>query len=243
VTARRIRLTWRLGIAGSLLGVVAGLTQATVGSRIPEWTGAKQAPLELGLLTVALSLLAGLAAFRQRRADLPAGVRAACAFGLIGPGLLCLSTVGRLWYLPAVLMLTAGALTVQSWRRTASVLAANWSRVLLSALGACMLLLSAASPPALLVLGGVSGMVLIAAAWIRFTHRPVLWGLVALGTVPFAAFSWTAVVPLLVLVEAWVIAAVLSLHPTATVRLSAPRVPRGPARPPRAGAAGLGGRT
>jgi len=38
---RRGQLAVRLGITGSLLGIVAGLAQATIGTRIPEWTGAK----------------------------------------------------------------------------------------------------------------------------------------------------------------------------------------------------------
>jgi hypothetical protein len=48
---------------------VAGVIQATAGHRIPDWTGAKQAPGALGLLTIILSLLAGLAAAWQRRTD------------------------------------------------------------------------------------------------------------------------------------------------------------------------------
>ena len=213
-SVRQAQLTVRLGITGSLLGIMAGLTQATVGARIPEWTGAKQAPLALGLLTVALSILAGLATLRQRRADLSVASRAACALGLIGPGLLCLSTVGRLWYLPAVLMLAAGTLTIESWRLTATVLTANWLRVLLSVLGAGELLMSAAAPPALMVIGGISGVALIAAAWIRSTRRAPFWGLVVLGTVPFAAFGWTSIVPLLLTVEAWALAAALMHQPT-----------------------------
>ena len=97
-----------LGLTGSLLGVAAGLVQATLGARIPEWTGNKQAPVALGLLTVALSLLAALAAGLQYRTARSAGARAACAAGLIVPGLLCLSTVGRLWYVPAALLIVAG---------------------------------------------------------------------------------------------------------------------------------------
>jgi hypothetical protein len=55
-TARRGRhsIAARLGLAGSGLGLLAGLVQATVGSRIPDWTGAKLAPGGLGLLTIAV---------------------------------------------------------------------------------------------------------------------------------------------------------------------------------------------
>lgn len=199
-----------LGLAGSLLGVAAGLVQATVGDRIPDWTGAKQSPVALGLLTVALSLLAGLAAHRQRRAGLSAGVRATCAVGMAGPGLLCLSTVGRLWYLPAVLLLAAAALTISSWRDTAAALAAGWWRVLLGALAGCELLMAATAAPVAMVAGAVGAAALVTAAW-RDQPRPwARWALVGVGTIPFAVLGWTSIVPLLLPVEAFAITAVRS---------------------------------
>jgi hypothetical protein len=209
-TARRRRLATRLGLMGALLGVTAGLTQTTVGDRIPQWTGAKQSPLALGLLTVALSLVAGLAAVRQHRTDLTAGARAACALGLIGPGLLCLTTVERLWYLPAVLLLAAGALTIDSRRETAATLAAHWWRILLGALGGCQLLMSAGAAPAPALAGALGGASLIAAAWLGPYPRRRAWALVVVGTVPFAVLAWMSIVPLLLTVEAFAIAAV---HP------------------------------
>ena len=130
------------------LGIAAGLVQVVAGHRIPEWTGAKLATVPLGLLTVGLSLLAGLAARRQRD-RLSVLARAACALGLIGPGLVCLSTVGRLWYLPAVLLVVAGGLTIDSWRQTASELDENWYRVLLSVTGGSQMLMAAGAAPPL----------------------------------------------------------------------------------------------
>jgi hypothetical protein len=208
-TVRRHRLAAGLGLAGGLIGVAAGVTQATVGDQIPQWSGAKQAPVALGLLTVALSLLAGLAAGRQHRTDLSVGARAACALGLVGPGLLCLSTVGRLWFPPAGLLIAAGALTIDSWRDTVSALAANWWRVLLGALGGCELLMSAGAAPAPMVAGALGGAALIAAAWLNHEPRWRSWALVAIGTVPFAALTWTSIVPLLLTVEAFAIAAAI----------------------------------
>jgi hypothetical protein len=206
-TVRRRQLATRLGLTGALTGVTAGLTQATVGDQIPDWTGAKQSPVALGLLTVALSLIAGLAAVGQHRTDLSAGARAACALGLAGPGLLCLTTVGRLWYLPAVLLLPAGALTIDGWRQTAATLAAHWWRILLGALGGCQLLMSAGAPPAPMVAGALGGTALVAAAWLGPRPRWRTWTLVLVGTLPFAALAWTSIVPLLLTVEAFAIAA------------------------------------
>ena len=85
-----------------------GSSQATIGYRIPEWTGAKAAPVALGAVDDRALAAGRLAAVRQRRAGLSVWGRAVCALGLIGPGLLCLSTVGRLWYPPAVLLWSPG---------------------------------------------------------------------------------------------------------------------------------------
>ena len=206
----RHRLAMRLGVTGAALGIAAGLVQVVAGHQIPEWTGAKLATTPLGLLTVGLSLLAGLAARRQRDSDLSVLARAACALGLIGPGLVCLSTVGRLWYLPAVLLVVAGGLTIDSWRQTASVLAENWYRVLLSVTGASQMLMAAGASPALLVIGGIGGILVIVAAWLRTPHPAVLVvGLVAVGTVPFATLGWTALVPVLVAAQAGALTALV----------------------------------
>ncbi len=201
---RRHRVVTWLGVSGATLGVLAGILQATIGSRIPEWTGAKAAPLPLGLLTIGLSAVAGWVAVRQRRAGLSVWARAGCAFGMIGPGLLCLSTVGRLWYPSAVLLVGAGLLTIDSWRATAKVVAADWVRVLLSALGGFELLMAAGAAPVPMVVGAVGGIALIAAAWT--TSRGARWGLIVAGTVPFALLAWAAVVPVLLAVLALVVA-------------------------------------
>lgn len=203
---RRHRVVAQLGAAGAALGVVAGIVQATAGTRIPDWTGAKAAPIALGLLTIALSLLAGLAATGQRR-DLIVGVRAAAALGLLVPGLVCFSTVGRLWYLPGPLLLLAGILTIDnSWRATAAHLATNWTRCLLSILGASELLMAAGATPTLMAVGAAGGAALVAAAWFPAPRRWTLLALLTVGTVPFAALAWTAIVPVLLLLTAAAVA-------------------------------------
>ena len=141
----RRRLAAWLGAAGGGLGILAGVVQTTVGSQIPVWSGAKADPRALGLLTVLLSALALLAALRQSRPGLTTGLRGLAALALLVPGLLCLTTVGRLWYLPGLLIISAGILTVDSWTDTASVVRQNWLRCLLSGLGACQLLMAAGS--------------------------------------------------------------------------------------------------
>ncbi|MFC6161658.1 hypothetical protein [Kribbella jiaozuonensis] len=198
----RRRLATRLGLSGAALGMVAGLVQALAGYGIPEWTGNKLATGALGLLTLALSALAGLAALRQRDPDLSVLSRALCALGLIAPGLLCLTTVGRLWYVPAILLTTAGLLTIENWRATAAALRQDWTRVLLTVLGLCQLLMVASGPVLLMVVGALSAVALATAAWRRSASRRTVYSLVALGTIPFAALGWTAVVPILLAVIA-----------------------------------------
>jgi hypothetical protein len=196
--ARRHRWVARLGLAGGGLGLAAGIVQATVGSRIPEWTGAKASPIALGLLMVVLSTLAGWAAVRQRDPGLTVGGRAACALALVGPGLLCLSTAGRIGYPAALLMVVAGTMTIDSWPMTAKMLAAEWFRILLGALGACQLLMAAGAAPALAVVGLAGGLSLFAVAGWRSAPRPVAAGLLVVGILPFALLAWAAIVPVLV---------------------------------------------
>ena len=202
------RLLW----AGASLGVAAGLVQATVGARIPDWTGAKAEPVGLGVLTVVLSLLVAGCAWWWRRPEqlVPPAVAAVCA--LIG-----FTTVGRLWYVPGPLVLAGALLGVPDWRVAGRRTRRAWSRVLLAALGGCDLLLavSASSWPA--AVGALSGVALVAAAVTAGGRRRATVTLVALGTVPFAVAAATAVVPVLVLVVAWVVLAFALTAPTARV--------------------------
>jgi hypothetical protein len=204
----------RLGVLGAALGAGAGIIQATMGSRIPDWTGAKESPGALGLLTVALAVLAGLAAVRQASPGISDGWRAACALGLLVPGLLCFTTVGRLWYVPGPLLLVGGTLCIRSWQSTASVIARNWARCLLSALGVCELLMAAGAAPAVMAVGAVGGLALITAAWLPTSPRSALLGLLAVGTVPFAATAWTAIAPILLVLATAAVATPLLHHPS-----------------------------
>ena len=204
MTSRVLAARIGQGGAGLLLG--AGLVQAVAGYAIPEWTGDKLAHGALGLLTVALAVLAGVAAVRQRSSRLSVLARAACACGMLGPGLLALTTVGRLAYLPAAFLTVAGVLAVEQWRATGAALVADWSRVLLTVLGCCELLLVAAGPGWLMLVGAFGGPALVVAAWWRSAPRRAVAGLVALGTLPLAALGWTVVVPLVLGVTAWLVA-------------------------------------
>jgi len=208
------RVAARTGTVGAVLLGAAGLVQATLGAVIPDWTGAKLAPVGLGLLTVGLAGVA-LVAARRFRTELSPGPRAAWALASAGPGLLCLSTVGVLAWAPAVLLVAAAVLAVADGPgESARAVAAHWPQVLLSALGGFQLLMAAAAPPWVMAVGAVSGTALVLAAWLP--ARPaVRVGLVLLGTVPLAVVGWYALVPLLVAAVALPIATAV-LRPQAT---------------------------
>jgi len=109
--ARAPRGAASLAWAGVLLGVCAGLVQLFLGSSIPEWTGNKMDPAGLGLTTIVLSLVAGVALWQLRR-PLPVWARTTWVLVSVACAAVCFSTVGRLWYVPGTLLLVATLLAV-----------------------------------------------------------------------------------------------------------------------------------
>ena len=220
---RNHRLAARLGGAGAVAGFAAGLVQLTVGSSIPEWTGAKSSSGALGLLTMGLSLLAGFAALRQRDVDLTTGLRTAYAAMIFATALLCFTTVGWLWWwLPAPLLFAGGSLTIDNARNSVRAIRDNWARCLLTVLGGSEMLMAAGAGPLLMIVGGLGGALLVAAAWVPMTQRVMLLDVVLIGTVPFALLGWTAIAPILLMLMAVAIA--LPLARTIPTRRGHPSV-------------------
>lgn len=56
-----------LGALGAVLGVAAGFVQLLAGDPIPDWTGNKNDTVELGLATIALSVIAGICIWESSR--------------------------------------------------------------------------------------------------------------------------------------------------------------------------------
>jgi uncharacterized membrane protein len=106
VSIRARRVVTALGCAGAVLGVGAGVVQLVCGSSIPEWTGDKMDTTGLGLVTIGLSLVAGVALWLLVRC---AGLwtRLACGLVALTCAVLCFTTVGRLWYVPGPLLILA----------------------------------------------------------------------------------------------------------------------------------------
>jgi len=212
--AGRRRIGSMLAAAGAVLGVVAGIVQASVGSDIPDWTGAKASPGALGALTIVLSLVAaaGWAGLRRPTAGEPLVALAA----LVVPALVGFTTVGRLWFAPGPLLLVGAALSIASWRETADLTRRSWTRVLLAALGGFEMLMAAGATPAVMAVGAAGGAALVAAAITGAHRRRRFIGLVLLGTIPFATVAWTALVPVLLLLVAAALATALLRQPSAT---------------------------
>lgn len=102
--------TRALGLIGIGLGVAAGLVQLLAGSSIPQWSGNKTDNAALGLTTVILSLVAA-AGLWQLRHNPGRWQRLAALLLVIACAGVCFTTVGRLWYLPGPVIITAAALT------------------------------------------------------------------------------------------------------------------------------------
>ena len=195
----------RLAALGGMLGIVAGVAQSTIGSRIPDWSGNKGNPVALGLLTVALGTSV-LTAARTLRAttDPRAEMLAAVTLWFAAVGVLCSTTVGRLWAIPGTLLLTAAGVTlaVCGWQRFRSVLATKWLRGLFGLLGALELLMAVSAAPAIRIAAGlVAGVALVAAAIMTRPGRRTIVTVLVAATLPFAILTWwTIVTPLLTIV-------------------------------------------
>lgn len=192
------RLAGRLALMGASLGVVAGLVELTLGPSLREWVGDKQDTTRLGLTTVLLSAVALAAALALRRPGegLPRR-RVAIALAITIPALVCFTTVGRLWYLPGLLLLAAGGL-VAAGTRPRDVAAAldewHWRAGLVALCGAYHVVLGATALGAAGILGVLGG-ALIWAAIATVRRSPGLaHALLLAGALPFAAATWWSVV-------------------------------------------------
>jgi hypothetical protein len=113
VESRR-QLGLRLGTVGAALGMLAGIVQWAFGSEIPDWTGNKLHPVQLGIITILLSSLAFASVrFAARNPEALAWQKAAAWIGILAPAGICFTTVGRLWFLPGPLLIVAALLLLR----------------------------------------------------------------------------------------------------------------------------------
>ena len=205
---RAARPATTLGLVGGALGTLAGVVELTVGASIRSWIGDKHDPTRLGLVTVALSLvaLASALALLRRPGGSPAR-RAVLGFGLLLPGAICFTTVGRLWYVPGALLVAAGMLTLAALRREAgavlAVAARNWIALLTGILGLLYLALGLTAQGlagAFGIAGGLATIALITTRERLPLPRPLALGFLVAALAPFALATWWSIVtPLLAL--------------------------------------------
>ena len=187
--------------------MLAGAVEVSVGSTIRPWIGNKNDPTRLGFVTIVLAAIAvssavGLAV--SRRPVLPSR-RLGLAVGMLVPGLLCFTTVGRLWYVPGVLVLTGGVLAAYGVRSHLGVVGRdinrNATRILAFALGVLSLGLGIAALGSTGVLGVVGALVVLNLLVVRpRVNRPAAIVLLLVATAPFAITTWWSVVTPLVAV-------------------------------------------
>jgi hypothetical protein len=189
---------------GASLGIVAGLVELTLGPHLRSWVGSKQDTTRLGLATITLSAIALLAAvtWLQRRETSP-GTRLLVVVGLIVPGVICFTTVGRAWYVPGALLVAAAAEAAAELREDAREVVQTISRRLPAALtvvlGAFYVFLGATAlgVAGLLGIGGGITIIAIAALPSRIPMGVASLVLVA-AALPVAVLMWWSIVtPLL----------------------------------------------
>lgn len=185
------------GATAAVLGVLAAVAEIAGGTS--RWTGDKNDPTTLGLVTVGLAAVIAAAAWFWPRATTPAR-SAGLASAMILPALLGTTTAGVAWIPAALTGLYAGGRAVLVARRQGSLtgaLRAHWTTVLLFVLAAIHLAFGIVARSAAGLLG-IVGAVAVVAAW-NLGGRSRAWaaGLLVVGAVPFAlATFWTVVTPI-----------------------------------------------
>jgi uncharacterized membrane protein YfcA len=194
------RLGAYLATVGASLGIVAGLVELTLGPHIRSWVGSKQDTTRLGLATITLSAIALLAAvtWMQRRETSP-GTRLLIVVGLIVPGVICFTTVGRAWYVPGALLIVAAVTAASELRQDArevvETISRRWLAALTVLLGAFYIFLGATAlgVAGMLGIGGGITILAIVALSSRIPTRVASLVLVA-AALPFAVLTWWSIV-------------------------------------------------
>lgn len=143
------KLALKLGTWGAVLGILAGVVELSIGTQIRPWIGDKENPVVLGIVTLLLSVMAFVAVLIASKQDAQTNDgKLAIFLGVLLPTAICFTTVGRLWYLPGVLLTVSVLfLAYEFWmnpqardvpvssKRTRRMIAAIGSLVILISMG------------------------------------------------------------------------------------------------------------
>jgi hypothetical protein len=189
------RLAAALGTLGAGLGLLAGVVELTAGPSIRSWVGNKEDTTRLGLATVLLAAVALLAAVVLRRAAASPTMRFAAAVGLVAPGLICFTTVGRVWYLPGAILVAAGVLALADLRQEAhtvrTTLNRNWTAILAAVLALFYVFLGATALGFAGLVGILGGLAVLGLLALHTKlSRPFGLALLMFATLPFALLTW-----------------------------------------------------
>jgi hypothetical protein len=189
-----------LGRAGGGTGIVAGAIEVAFGSSVPTWIGNKHDPTRLGVVTIVLSMVGLLCSETLRRGrGLESARRLGLVTGIVVPAIVCFTTVGRLWYVPGALLLTASVLwaTAQpiAWRDVIRRISESFASILVGVLGVYYIALGATALGRTGLAAIVGGVVVVAIAFVSHRVRATfaLATLVA-SVAPFALLTWWSVV-------------------------------------------------
>lgn len=185
-----------VGTAAGTLVAAAGIAELIAGST--SWTGDKNQPTALGLLTVGLGVIIVASAYAGSRSR-TVGAELAAAGAMAAAGLISLTTAGLVAIPGAIVSVATAGIAFDIARRRGhplAVIAANWPLVLLTVLGVIYLAFGAvAGPVGLLGIAG-AGATAAAIALAPRSRRTATIVLTA-GAVPFAlAVWWSVVIPL-----------------------------------------------
>ena len=143
------RLALKLGTWGAVLGILAGVVELSIGTQIRPWIGDKENPVVLGIVTLLLNVMAFVAVLIASKKDaLTNDSKLGIFLGVLLPTAICFTTVGRLWYLPGILLIVSVLLlTYEFWmnpqardvpvssERTSKMIGAIGSLVILLSIG------------------------------------------------------------------------------------------------------------
>ena len=224
-------LAGALAAAGAGLGIIAGIVDVAVGGTIRDWVGNKLDTTTLGAGTIALSAVALVAAIAwQRPNGHNDGRRLATILALAVPAAICFTTIGRLWYIPGLLLLAATVLIVLTSSRrelTEAVDEHRWRIGLTAVLAGYDVFLGAdALPKAAGLVGILGGLAVWLALWVAPQAHRLAVGLLAVGALAFAIVTWwSAITPIIAIL-------LLTLGPGALRPRGAHRRRRGGLRSP-----------
>ena len=141
------RLALKLGTWGAMLGMLAGVVELSIGTQIRPWISDKENPVVLGIVTLLLSGMAFVAILIASKQDeLTNDGKLAIFLGAFLPAAICFTTVGRLWYLPGILLVVSVlSLTYEFWMKPQArdvPVSSERTRRMIEAIGSLVILIS-----------------------------------------------------------------------------------------------------